>query len=598
VIFLKTEFLTFSMSDSKRSVADEDDADPIPTIKTNIDGTTDDTYYGNKRGSATPKKKTPVARKKKTSLEAARRRIALVMSHGIRRAAPPPSSSSSSTIVKHEERKESKMDERQDRVKDEEEEEEEPIENHDDDDGEEESEISSSTEDRIARVVGTRKPIRKKRRVSGGTEVTVEESKKRLTTYKLDQGKILGKKPPTSYVAKTKPRPRRVTKPVTATVHDVDIGNVLINNIHDLIISNPSLRTGIQPTDNMLLSPSEMMRANALSHKQTAAAIAEAAAGASAFQMSAIPSSASSISSSSSSIAANAELHNASLRDPEDPLMIPKPTSYIVNAMNKLVRPAYLTVPTASGAIAHKPEDDQVQEEKDHKTALITGILELRKVKASYETRLLAEAGTTFTAANGKQCVYPACMGGEKDCIGFSGLIRTGPKTTDSGAIVIDNAPYTYLPVMRPGTAQFMAGVAPHHAIKRVLTRFMWEEQYERMMTTGEMPDGEMRCVLCYRMNVGRLLQAARGAKSKVISIQGEYINIYQNISGIEGEYMDSCVNKQQGARYEPLKGCLAMFRRSVLYWTRINGRWVVNQDLMIVSKPRPVYPMVSRTLE
>lgn len=281
-------------------------------------------------------------------------------------------------------------------------------------------------------------------------------------------------------------------------------------------------------------------------------------------------------------------------RDRESPLHVPKIHDYILKAMEKLVRPLP-TLMTREHEGGTRAATD-TEGETDIRRLIAEGRVDVPFISAAHESELLGASGK-HVHPNGKTYTFPACTAAEK-CVGMTEYIRA--ERPAPGAPVPVAREYMVIgknalvPTGPTGTTTEGKGMP---SVRRVLTQFMWPDQYERFLADGVAPAQKMYCVLCNRRNVSAVVAAALGAESMVMPVNGEFINLYQVHRGEDGGYVDACLNNGHGLRMQPLRGCFPMFRRSYLFWVNVKGRWMVDQSQMIARPPSPLAVTIGESL-
>lgn len=289
----------------------------------------------------------------------------------------------------------------------------------------------------------------------------------------------------------------------------------------------------------------------------------------------------------------------------ENPMAVPPPEQFIIDAMARLIKPMPMLIPgSMPSEKTEAPEGGM-----DIKVLMADTRFDLPVMHAAYEDQLLGESGVHMHT-NGKKYNFPPCKLGAK-CAGMTepiSVYRPAHGKPNLAPRVYDNLLPPAPTVKASAETETGAGsilkrelqsVSGHQGarVQRVLMRFMWPEEWRRFIEEGVQPTGEMYCIPDYRKNVGEVVLFTRGNPSIAIPRADVFINLWRNAGG-EGEYLeDECLLKPVG-KCDVLRGAIAMWRRSYVYWEKSpQGRWMLNQSLMHAARPEPIKPRLGESL-
>lgn len=184
--------------------------------------------------------------------------------------------------------------------------------------------------------------------------------------------------------------------------------------------------------------------------------------------------------------------------------------------------------------------------------------LVLPELRASYESKLLAEAGTfPSLVKKGMMIEYPACRRGDL-CV---------------------------------GKTKRLYGLPPEGI---VLMALLFEEEYATLQQTGRPLAVRRSCVLCYRFHLQDWVLSLRPAQH-VEGVHTGVVQLYRNLCNEPGGYLSEAMLHPDPQRFEGFVDPIAMFSRSSLTAylnVREGGRWHLDQSSIVYPEEPPVLPL------
>jgi hypothetical protein len=189
---------------------------------------------------------------------------------------------------------------------------------------------------------------------------------------------------------------------------------------------------------------------------------------------------------------------------------------------------------------------------------------------AEFESQLLAESGChviTMKSGHESEYIFPACCRGT-DCVGITGLL--------------------------PGFNKSVPGV--------VLTSMMTPEEYQVFLETKVAPRESRSCILCHRAHVTSFILSLRPNYRRVHGVSSGFsCQLYRNLCDEPGGYYKMFTLQPHPTRFEGIFDALVVFSRSRLWAFKDktqNGRWVIDQSMMVFVDAPLLQPKVGESLQ